>query len=58
MFCSSCGANCKEYERVQNVLAEARTALSMAQYDAVLTNCSKPLNFDPVGPNGRRFVDE
>lgn len=58
MFCSSCGANCKEYERVSSALTEARTALVNAQFEDVLTNCSKPLNFDPVGPNGRRIVDE
>lgn len=58
MFCSSCGANCKEYERVQLALDEARSALAAAQYESVLINNSKPLNFDPIGPNGRKLIDE
>lgn len=58
MFCSACGANCKEYERVQLALDEARSALATAQYESVLINNSKPLNFDPIGPNGRKLIDE
>lgn len=58
MFCSVCGANCKEYERVQLALDEARSALATAQYESVLINNSKPLNFDPIGPNGRKLIDE
>ena len=58
MFCSTCGANCKEYERVQLALDEMRTAFSAAQYENVLANNTKPLNFDPIGPNGRKLIDE
>lgn len=58
MFCSTCGANSKEYERAQAALDEARSALASAQFDRVIVNGSKPLNFEPVGPNGRKVIDE
>ena len=58
MFCGTCGANCKEYERVQATLDEVKASYALAQYSRVLTNSSTPLNFDPIGPNGRKLIDE
>lgn len=58
MFCSTCGANCKEYERAKAAYDEASLALESAQFEKILKSNPVPLNFEPIGPNGRKIVDQ
>ncbi|MGI5868038.1 MAG: serine/threonine-protein kinase [Kiritimatiellia bacterium] len=57
-FCGVCGANAREYEGVMNLLRKIRLAIESRQYEWAYNYASQPLTFEPVGPNGRHFLDE
>ena len=57
-FCGVCGANARDYESAAIALRKIKNAVESHQYEWAINYVAQPLTFEPVGPNGRKMLEE
>ncbi len=57
-FCRRCGANARDYEAVEKMLAEVKRGLEQREFEKIVATSSRMPTMEPTGPNGRAMLEE
>ncbi|MGQ9663634.1 MAG: serine/threonine-protein kinase, partial [Kiritimatiellia bacterium] len=57
-FCGECGADAREYESARSLLETLKEQWERKAYESIIENAERISGFKPIGPRGRRLVEQ